>query len=363
MKPEGSDHSDTETEAPSQGRTGGFVVEPLLLPQSSIHRTRPSKQRLAEIAAETVACCQRGWYTNEELEQVPISTMEAAKESTTLHQATNIPSSPRSRQLEPSIVSIVCASTLVAAKALAEKGLHTCVLNFASAKHPGGGFLRGANAQEESLARSTGLYTCLLKAEVQHFYAENARDKSCVYTDNMIMSKAVPVIRSDDGNFLASPYVVDVLTAAAPNMGEAAGRPSAGGVEAIKAARRKRMERLLQVIASHGCDAVVLGAWGCGVFKNDPAEVANEFRELLVGKFSNVFPKVVFAIVDEPTHAIFENVFSGVPLRCVEETSITARKAEGVDKKHQGGSSRRWGKGNRKNASRNMAGFAAEEPE
>merc|ERR1712008_408313 len=180
----------------------------------------------------------------------------------------------------------------------------------ASARNPGGGFLRGADAQEEALARASGLYPCLLKREVQAYYDDNARDQSCVYTDHGITSPAVPVFRNDDGSFLDTPYIVGVVTAPAPNLGAAANRPSAGGLEKIKQMRRRRMARMLTLCAHEGFDALILGAWGCGVFQNDPHEVALEFRELLFRGLRNFFSQVVFAVIDDPTYAIFATAFT-----------------------------------------------------
>jgi len=194
--------------------------------------------------------------------------------------------------------------------------LHTCLLNFASAKNPGGGFLRGACAQEESLALSSGLYPCLMKPEVAKFYEDNERERTCVYTDHMIMSPAVPVFKNDGGCPLDEPYAVGMLTAPAPNMGVAAKRPGSGGVEAIRKARQRRMERVVQALAAEGFDAVVLGAWGCGVFQNDPEQVAQEFHELLCGSYRGVFRRVVFAVLDQATCAAFESVFFGRAAGC-----------------------------------------------
>jgi len=91
-----------------------------------------------------------------------------------------------------------------------------CLLNFASARHPGGGFLGGAMAQEESIARSSGLYFSLI--EHQEYYNEN-KNSDCYYLDYAIYSPSVQVIRDDDGNWLEIPYNINVVTSPAPNRG------------------------------------------------------------------------------------------------------------------------------------------------
>ncbi|CAE8635846.1 unnamed protein product [Polarella glacialis] len=305
------------------GIARGYRFEVEEVPLSK--RYAMSKQALKEIAEETLRSCSEGRYLNQEGCCVELQLARAIETTRLYPEGESLAKvqrrTPAAEGLLPSeecVVSVALCSTLSAAEGLVRRGLRTAVLNFASAKNPGGGFLRGANAQEESLARSSGLYPCLLKAEVQAYYRENACDDSCVYTENMIMSPEVPVFRTDDGGLLGAPYLIGVLTAPAPNMGVAADRRSSGGAEQIRAVRRQRMARLLHVLAAEDFEAVVLGAWGCGVFRNDPWEVAQEFRELLGNNSNNnsnnnshlarAFRHIVFAVIDEPTHSIFQRV-------------------------------------------------------
>jgi len=66
----------------------------------------------------------------------------------------------------------------------------------------------------------------------------------------------------------------------------------------IKEAFLNRMSRVLSIAAMHGHETIILGAWGCGVFKNEPKDVASHFKLLLENEFKNVFRVVVFAIYD-----------------------------------------------------------------
>src|SRR5262249_11173709 len=91
------------------------------------------------------------------------------------------------------------------------------VLNFASARKPGGGFLGGAQAQEESLARSSALYLTLLRCP--KFYEFHRSLDTCLYSDRIIYSPRCPVVRDDAGLWLSSPFLVDFITSAAPNAG------------------------------------------------------------------------------------------------------------------------------------------------
>jgi len=150
-------------------------------------------------------------------------------------------------------------------------------LNFASAKNPGGGFLGGAQAQEESLARSSGLYPTLLAH--RDYYDMNRKCGTLFYTDHMIWSPDVPVFRKDNGE-LINYYPLAFLTSPAVNLGAMRNRKGAT-VEGVKEAMRDRIEKVLAICFLHGHKNLVLGAWGCGVFRNDPKMIAELFAEHL----------------------------------------------------------------------------------
>lgn len=190
-------------------------------------------------------------------------------------------------------------STLEAARRLAQEGGvgNLGVLNFASAKNPGGGFLRGTQAQEESLARSAALYLSLLQCP--DYYAYHRARRDALYSDHMIYSPACPVFRTDEGTLLAEPYTVDFITSAAPNAGVI--RQNEPQQEAsIEGVLHERGGKLLALAASQGCETLLLGAWGCGVFRNDPPMVAEMFRAQLgpEGPFWGRFLHVHFAVLD-----------------------------------------------------------------
>lgn len=171
------------------------------------------------------------------------------------------------------------------------------VINFASAKNPGGGFLKGAQAQEESLARSSGLYKSLLKCP-EHYNFHRGY-KSLLYTDRMIYSPGCPVFKDDEGTLLKQPYFVDFITSPAPNAGEVK-RNQPQDVDKIPEVLRVRGTKLLSLAADNGCDALVLGAWGCGVFRNESSIVAQMFADLLLANnlFWGRFKSVVFSVFD-----------------------------------------------------------------
>ena len=191
-------------------------------------------------------------------------------------------------------------TTLNAARRLVADGLNPVALNFASAKHPGGGFLGGARAQEESLCRSSGLYAC-----IQHdgMYRAHAGTRGGFYTNYAIYSPGVPVFRDDDGELLSEPYRVAFVTSPAVNAGTYLGEGKGRQAEVTRE-MRERVRKVLHLMAAHGHDAAVLGAWGCGVFRNDPEVIADLFRDALRTRFAGAFKRVVFAILDSRERGI-----------------------------------------------------------
>ena len=196
-------------------------------------------------------------------------------------------------------------STLAAILRLADKGSKLGVLNFASAKNPGGGFLKGAMTQEESLAASSALFPSQLQATA--YYAVNRRFKSFVYSDCAIWSPDVVFFRDDSTDFLSVPAKSSVLTIPGVNYREVLkkGEDTANA----KTAMKRRMKIALAIFADKGCSTIVLGAFGCGVFQNNPADVAVWWNELL-HEYGEHFDKVVFSVFDRSRRRATFKAFS-----------------------------------------------------
>jgi len=200
--------------------------------------------------------------------------------------------------------------TLQAAKRLnlSMKSKRVALLNFASAKKPGGGFLNGSQAQEETIARSSGLYPCLTKFDKEYYELHKKQGSRLLYTHTMIYSPDVPVFRDDrTTKFLDEPYQVDIITAAAPN---ACKGKSPDHDKIFK----NRIERVFSLAYSKDAEVLVLGAWGCGVFKNKYAIVAKMFAETLQ-RYHGAFLHITFALPDARSRAEFSRVFMEVDVR------------------------------------------------
>ena len=185
-------------------------------------------------------------------------------------------------------VQVANETTLGASLRLVERGLRPLALNFANGVHPGGGFLEGARAQEEVLCRSSALWHTLIGDPM---YEEHRKRHEWDSTDWAILSPDVPVFRNDGGKELESPWLLSFITCAAP-YAPAIGQPRAGDL------LQKRIHRVLAIARAYGYSALVLGAWGCGAFENDPRRTAVDFRQALEGDYSGALSEIVFAITD-----------------------------------------------------------------
>ena len=185
-------------------------------------------------------------------------------------------------------VQVTNETTLGASCRLVENGLRPLALNFANGIHPGGGFIRGARAQEEVLCRSSALYQTIVGDRMYEEHRQRPRPDS---TDWAIYSPDVPVFRTDDGIELQHPWLLSCITCAAP-YAPAVGQPEAGDL------LRRRIHRVLAIARAYGHSALVLGAWGCGAFANDAHRTAIDFRHALENEFSGAFSDIVFAITD-----------------------------------------------------------------
>ncbi|KAJ7503034.1 hypothetical protein B0H11DRAFT_1987543 [Mycena galericulata] len=298
---------------------------------------------LAKIAEDTLAAVAKGTYVDSEGTSHSIDDL-----SNNSNSATGI-LLPRLWHNSQTQFLLCKNSTLEGVRQCAPLARKIGVLNFASATRPGGGFLGGARAQEESIARSSNLYASLTTPAGQRFYATHKSDptKNKYYSHAMVYTRGVQLFRSDDGEWVA-PATVDVLTSAAVNAGEVRKREGGregGGINAyFKPARdqnraaapapvpadvettiedvmRERMGRLLFLFEKEGAQDLVLGSFGTGVFKNKVPMVARLWVELLAApdaRFRNSFQRVVFAIIDQKTCAVFKEVFNSLNLDFIE---------------------------------------------
>ncbi|MGC4047952.1 MAG: TIGR02452 family protein [Armatimonas sp.] len=262
-----------------------------------------------------VSIQRRGSYTAPSGRTVDFRTeQKSAEAGTSLLHLTDFPElltlpSASTRYETRILVTPETSLQAIARLALECDGTDLLCLNFASAKNPGGGFLNGAQAQEESLARASGLYHCLLQQP--EFYAFHRAQGDLLYSDHMILSPGVPVFADDNGRLLESPLLCGFLTSPAVNA-RMIERNTPEIRAQIRPTMKRRMERVLWLAASSGYKTLILGAWGCGVFGCDPVMVAELFAEALQGPFASCFEEVVFAVYDRSKAGATRTAFSDI---------------------------------------------------
>lgn len=258
------------------------------------------KQR-AETAAATVSILERGTYSVDG-QSVDVSrALEVMRNGTKLYTPKDIDHLLQS--LEPlgnrkTKLEVANCTTFAAAKTLIDEGCENPIcLNFASAKNPGGGFLSGSQAQEECLARASGLYWSL--THKMDYYEINRACKSSLYTNHLIYSPNVPVFRNDHDELLPEPYLISIVTSPAVNAG-AIRKNEPQQTAKIRSTMEHRIRSVLSIARKHNHNSIVLGAWGCGVFQNKPCDIANWFRVALTDdrRFHNQFDRIIFAVLD-----------------------------------------------------------------
>lgn len=256
--------------------------------------------KLTSIAADTMAIVERGTYRAPSGATVSIrDQVDAAIAGTVLYPPGALATwEPPERSAAPLRIEVTPETTAEAGRRLVqhERAGRVVALNFASAKNPGGGFLSGAKAQEEDLSRCSALYACQLPQRA--YYSANRASGSMLYTDHLIYSPDIPFFRDDHLELLDTPFLLSIITSPAPNAGEAL-RRDPGAAPRIREALDRRAAIVLAAAGAHGHRCLVLGAWGCGVFRNDPREVAEVFaRWLEHPRFKGAFERIVFAVYD-----------------------------------------------------------------
>ena len=254
------------------------------------------------IAQETLKILQQGFYIAPSGLRVDISALQKISEDFSklitpddgIKIVQNL--TPTENTFDTSY-KVINASTVQAIIENTESGSPMAVLNFASAKNPGGGFLNGSIAQEEALAISGGLYNTLLLHKT--YYDANWNCKTMMYTDHAIYSPDVVFFRDASFNLLEQPVTTSVLTLPAVNMGQV--RVKGEDVNRAKQVMKDRMRLALAIFAHKRNHTIILGAYGCGVFRNDPNDVAKWWKELLLDeKYGGYFKNILFVILDKP---------------------------------------------------------------
>lgn len=256
-----------------------------------------------EIYAKTLRCCLAGRYQTPSGRRINLPSVEEAADKTWVY----VRSRPIGADVprEETVVEVVEQDCVAAGKALLDVGLRPAVLNLANRQHPGGGVIGGARAQEEGLFRRSTLALSLYPFDRWHANFAGLPLRKQAYpldrNEGSIHSRGVVFFRgreAEDAPFLEEPFTLDVVTVPAIN------RPTLVAPEEIcpdhAEATKRKIRAILRACFHGGNDAIVLGAFGCGAFRNPPAHIARLFREVFEeSEFRGVFRRLIFAILDD----------------------------------------------------------------
>lgn len=247
------------------------------------------------------------------------------------------------KKSEGNCVSVLAGTSFDTARKLVDKyqgSKKVAVLNFANAYYPGGGVIAGARAQEECLCRCSTLYKSLKAVSTTSNFYEYHQNKRTFHPEDVnrtgiIYTPDVAIFRTDAYEILETPTLVDVITCAAPDI-----RYYECTEERLRAIHKEKATAILDLAVEHDVDVIVLGAFGCGAFKNPPELVADVYKQVLNQqtknteelleleetldyvvqeelKYQNCFEEVVFAIrstneVESVNYKIFREILEGV---------------------------------------------------
>lgn len=265
------------------------------------------KQKNADIFRETTKYIKAGGYTTPLGKQIQFDFTRMLQMGKCFHQELPIVSAPD----VPGGTKVMVESNdcLVASERLVKEGYSPALLNFASAGHPGGGVETGARAQEETICRRSTLtrsiYTFDPKYAARYGYELQDGDHyPIVYDFCAVYSPSVTVFREGlDCLLMENPYNVAVITCAALNLNGKYPIKLTPDGQMPKAAvdiTRNKIRTVFRIGLTYGNDALVLGAFGCGAFKNPPAEIAKLFHEVMEEpEFKNKYKLITFSIIED----------------------------------------------------------------
>lgn len=290
------------------------------IPRSAKDRSEPkiykndtsnniSRSMLKNIAKETVQILNNNFYEKDG-KTIELENLKSSINLTVEYNQNDLLSEFENENLITTQYEIYKMTTLECCYNLEEKE-NVAILVFASAKNPGGGFLKGSMAQEESIALSSGLYFCIQNCNM---YNINKSDNNkCLYSNNLIWCPDVPVFRDDSlkneqYELLDNPYNVSMIVCPAVNVKVA--RKRGVSDETINLTMEERIDMIFSVAKQQQVKTLVLGAWGCGVFGGSFELICSIFYKYLNQKYKGCFEKIIFGLLSSKDIAIAKNYFS-----------------------------------------------------
>lgn len=273
---------------------------------SEFQSSKNCRELRSEIMLQTLEACKNFKYSLEDGSEV-IFADHASVSKDARKTALYIDEEPPERSEKgdedrsfKTEVIVVNADCLEEAIRLKNKGFNPAVLNMASPKRPGGGYLTGAGAQEENLFRRTNYVQHLADPDKEfdpkRKWKYRIPEFSCIYSKNVFIIRAS---EAEGYMFLANPVPMSFLALPAyPNPALTKDKKTLIPVIAENTKRKIRCMLSAGLYYSH--DSLVLSALGCGAFRNPARHMAQLFKEVLSeGEFANRYKHISFAILDD----------------------------------------------------------------
>ena len=251
----------------------------------------------------TVSVVKAGGYYSEHGENVELPD-SATMQRKSVFLSTELPPAQGTASPDPTTVEIINDDCLVVAKQLKDNGFNPAVLNMASNRNPGGGVKNGAGAQEENIFRRTNLYCSLY--QFAPYATEYGLKKSSfqyplndnyggVYTPDACVFRGT---EQDGYPLLDQCFAMSFITV--PAMNRPALDKNGKIVPEHVVIIMNKMRTVFRIGLEHGHDSLVLGAWGCGAYRNPPSQIAHLFHEIMMeNEFKNKYRKIAFAIIED----------------------------------------------------------------
>ena len=253
-----------------------------------------------KVFLHTVYVARMGWYCSEKGNRIEFPNPNIMQQMTRLYTKKISIEKIAYVKTEIIVENIDC---LLAAQKWVKKGYRVAVLNMASRQNPGGGVYSGAGAQEENLFRRTNLFQSMylfvtygIDYGIKRSHSGYPLDRNYggIYSPRVFVFRG---LEKDGYPLLDNPFTIDVISVPGMNRPALDDRGMIAGtlVDGVE----NKMRTIFDIALQNKNDCLILGAYGCGAFKNPPHHIAKLFHKLLQKEYSDVFKVIVFAILDD----------------------------------------------------------------
>jgi uncharacterized protein (TIGR02452 family) len=172
------------------------------------------------------------------------------------------------------------------------------ILNFASGLKPGGGFLKGSGAQEETICRASGFFPIIFYQDELFNYHHQVEN---YFSDALLFAPEVPFIFKSEIERADPFFICSIISSAAVCY-----KKLDQNNETKKKAKeimKERIRKIIYLAIEQDIEILALGAFGCGNYLNDAQDITTNFKELLIAEnLNDYFEQIIFPIFPHKNH-------------------------------------------------------------